>query len=52
MPTGHYAAGAVADKVTGSGRRASTRGVLEKWPDMAKRIVGQVSLEQMSDLFG
>jgi hypothetical protein len=47
LPTGHYAAGAVMDKVTGSGRRAGTRGVLEKWPDVAKRIVGQVAMEQM-----
>jgi len=47
LPTGHYASGAILDKVTGSGRRAGTRGVLEKWPDVAKRIVGQLSLEQM-----
>jgi hypothetical protein len=47
LPTGHYAAGAVADPKTGSGRRAGTRGVLEKWPDVASRIVGQISLEQM-----
>lgn len=47
LPTGHYAAGAVMDKDTGSGRRAGTRGVLEKWPDVAKRIVGQIAMEQM-----
>jgi hypothetical protein len=47
LPTGHYAAGAVMDKVTGSGRRAGTRGVLDKWPDVAKRIVAQIAMEQM-----
>ena len=47
FPTAHYAAGAVADPVTGSGRRGGTGGVLTKWPDVAKRIVGQLSLEQM-----
>jgi hypothetical protein len=44
LPTAHYAMGAVLDKVSGSGRRGGTRGVLEKWPDVAKRIVGQLSL--------
>lgn len=47
LPTGHYAAGAIADKVSGSGRAAGTRGVLEKWPDVARRIVGQMAFEQM-----
>jgi hypothetical protein len=47
LPTGHYAAGAVSDPVSGSGRRAGTRGVLEKWPDVARRIVAQIALEQM-----
>lgn len=47
MPTAHYAMGAVLDKVTGSGRRGGTRGVLDRWPDMATRIVGQVAMEQM-----
>jgi len=47
LPTAHYAMGAVMDKVTGSGRRGGTSGVLEKWPDVAKRIAGQLSLEQM-----
>jgi hypothetical protein len=48
LPTGHYAMGAVQDPVTGSGRRAGTRGVLAKWPEMAKRIVGQIAMEQMA----
>ncbi|HEX4348489.1 MAG TPA: hypothetical protein VHZ73_13015 [Vicinamibacterales bacterium] len=47
FPTAHYAAGAVADRVTGSGRRGGTGGALTKWPEVAKRIVGQISLEQM-----
>jgi hypothetical protein len=47
LPTGHYAFGAVADKVTGSGKRAGTRGVMEEHPDIVKRIVGHISLEQM-----
>ena len=47
LPTAHYAMGAVMDKETGSGRRGGTRGVLEKWPDMAKRIVAQIAMEQM-----
>jgi hypothetical protein len=47
LPTGHYAFGAVADKVTGSGKRAGTRGVMDEHPDMVKRIVGHISLEQM-----
>ena len=47
LPTAHYAMGAVMDKETGSGRRGGTRGVLDKWPDMAKRIVAQIAMEQM-----
>ena len=47
FPTAHYAAGAVMDPVTGSGRRGGTGGVLAKWPGIASRIVGQISLEQM-----
>ncbi len=47
LPTGHYAFGAVADKVTGSGKRAGTRGVMDEHPDIVKRIVGHISLEQM-----
>ena len=47
LPTGHYAAGAVADPVTGSGRRAGTAGVIEKYPDIIKRTVAQIHLEQM-----
>lgn len=47
LPTGHYASGAIQDAVTGSGRRAGTRGVLDKWPDMTKRIVAQMAMEQM-----
>ena len=47
LPTAHYAMGAVLDKETGSGRRGGTRGVLEKWPDVARRIVAQIAMEQM-----
>lgn len=50
LPTGHYALGAIADPVTGSGRRAGTRGVMEKWPDVIKRTVAQLALEQMGGL--
>lgn len=47
LPTGHYAFGPIQDPVTGSGRWPGTRGVLEKWPELAKRTVGQMALEQM-----
>lgn len=47
LPTGHYAGGAIADPVTGSGTRAGTRGVMSKRPEMVKRIVAQIALEQM-----
>jgi hypothetical protein len=47
LPTGHYAAGAVMDPESGSGRPAGTRGVLAKWPDVADRIVAQIAMEQM-----
>lgn len=48
LPTGHYAAGAVADKETGSGKPAGTRGVMNAHPEMVKKIVGHLSLEQMA----
>jgi hypothetical protein len=48
LPTGHYAFGAVADKVTGSGKPAGTRGVMAEHPEMVKKIVGHMSLEQMA----
>ena len=48
MPTGHYAFGAVADPVTGSGRRGGTAGAIEKRPELVKRIVAQIALEQMA----
>jgi hypothetical protein len=47
LPTGHYAAGAIADPSSGSGQRAGTRGVIEKRPALVPKIVGQISLEQM-----
>lgn len=47
MPTGHYAFGAVADQETGSGRRGGTSGAIEKRPELVKRIVAQIALEQM-----
>ena len=47
LPTGHYAIGPVADPVTGSGRPAGTRGVMAKWPDVLKRTVAQIAMEQM-----
>jgi hypothetical protein len=47
MPTGHYAFGAVADPITGSGRRGGTAGAIEKRPELVKRIVAQIALEQM-----
>jgi hypothetical protein len=48
LPTGHYAGGAVADPVTGSGRRAGTAGVIETHPDIIKRTVAQIHLEQLA----
>jgi hypothetical protein len=48
LPTGHYAIGPVSDPVTGSGRRAGTSGVMEKWPDVLKRTVAQIAMEQMA----
>jgi hypothetical protein len=48
LPTGHYAGGAVADPVTGSGRRAGTGGVIAKYPDIIKRTVAQIHLEQLA----
>lgn len=47
LPTGHYAGGAVADPITGSGRRAGTGGVIAKWDAVIKRTVAQIHLEQM-----
>ena len=47
LPTGHYAAGAIADPITGSGERAGTRGVMTKRPEVVKRIIGQIALEQL-----
>jgi|GEM_PF-2769439 len=47
LPTGHYAFGAVADPITGTGRRGGTFGVIEKRPELMKRVVGQVAMEQM-----
>ena len=48
LPTGHYAFGPVADPVTGSGRLAGTFAVVARWPDVIKRSVAQISLEQMA----
>jgi hypothetical protein len=47
LPTGHYAGGAIADKVTGSGERAGTRAIMTKRPDIVKRTVANIQLEQM-----
>ena len=47
LPTGHYAAGAIADSVTGSGERAGTGGVMAKHPEVVKRAVAQIAMEQM-----
>ena len=47
LPTGHYAFGAVADPVTGTGRRGGTFGVIEKRPELMERVVAQVAMEQM-----
>lgn len=50
LPSGHYAFGAVADKETGSGKSAGTRGVMEAHPNLVNRIVGHISLEQMGGM--
>ena len=50
LPTGHYAGGAIADPETGSGRRAGTGGVLAKYPDIAKKAVAQIAMEQLGAL--
>jgi hypothetical protein len=47
LPTGHYAAGAIVDSVSGTGRRAGTGGVMEKYPDIIKRTVAQIAMEQL-----
>lgn len=48
LPTGHYAMGPVRDTVTGSGRVAGTAGMMQRWPDVIKRTVAQIALEQMA----
>jgi hypothetical protein len=48
LPTGHYAAGAVRDPVTGSGRPAGTTGNIAKWPQYIEKAVAQIALEQMA----
>lgn len=50
MPTGHYAMGAVADPVTGSGRRAGTYGMMKSYPTVIERTVAQIALEQLGAL--
>jgi len=47
LPTGHYAAGAIADKESGSGQRAGTGGIMAKRPDVVARTVANIHLEQM-----
>jgi hypothetical protein len=47
LATGHYARGALADPVSGSGKMAGTPGVLRDHPDLASRIVAHIALEQM-----
>jgi hypothetical protein len=47
LPTGHYAMGAVSDPVSGSGKRAGTGGVMRDRPELMKRVVGQIAMEQM-----
>jgi hypothetical protein len=48
LPTGHYAAGAVRDPLTGSGRPAGTTGNMAKWPQYVDKAVAQIALEQMA----
>lgn len=48
LPTGHYAGGAIADPVTGTGKRAGTSGVMEKRPEVMKRAVAQIAIEQLA----
>lgn len=50
LPTGHYAGGAIADPVTGSGKRAGTSGVMANRPDVMKRAVAQMAIEQLGAL--
>jgi hypothetical protein len=47
LPTGHYAGGAIADPITGTGRRAGTSGVMEKYPEVVKKAVAQIAMEQL-----
>lgn len=47
LPTGHYAGGAVRDPVTGSGKAAGTRGVMDLHPEIMARTVAALSMEQM-----
>lgn len=50
LPTGHYAMGAVMDPVTGSGKPAGTRGVMQAHPEIIARTVGHLAMEQMGAL--
>jgi hypothetical protein len=50
LPTGHYAAGAVRDDVTGSGRNAGTGGMLAKYPEVVKRAVAHIAMEQLGGM--
>jgi hypothetical protein len=50
LPTGHYAGGAISDRVTGSGRRAGTGGIMAKYPEVVSRTVAQIQLEQMGSM--
>lgn len=47
LPTGHYAGGAIRDPVTGSGKGAGTRAVMDAHPEIMARVVGGLSMEQM-----
>jgi len=47
LPTGHYAMGAVRDPVTGSGKAAGTRGVMEAHPEIMAKTVAHLAMEQM-----
>jgi len=50
LPTGHYAGGAVRDPVTGSGRGAGTRGIIEKFPQIMERAVAHIAMEQLGGM--
>lgn len=47
FPTGHYAIGAIADPVTGSGQLAMTHGVVRTHPEMIARVKAHIALEQL-----